>query len=160
MKRSLTIAVASALLATLLGGVASASESNDFVAAADTVALDRDRPDLDPQQILRRCRYLFGENELADVTQERCRELWNRWCQAYPRTPQCRPDRPTDRPIDRPADRPADRPTVRRVEPPSTGGPVVGPPDKADLDRVRDRDSHDVDREGNDTHVRARRADL
>ena len=184
MKRTLTISLAAALFASLLGGIASASEASDMAPAAASVAPDDDRPGVDPKQVLRRCRYLLGENELTDATQERCRRLWNRWCHAYPRTPQCRPERPVDRPIDRPTDRPVDRPTdrpsdrpidrpvdrpidrpsdrpaVRPVEPPAIGGPVVGPPDKADLDRVRDRDSHDRDEEGNDTHVRARRADL
>ena len=165
MKRAMTIAVATALFATLIGGIAAAADSNAPAAAADPVARVDDQPDIDPQQVLRRCRYLFGEDEPTEVVQERCRELWNRWCQAYPRAPHCQPDRPFDRPTDRPTDRPLDRPANRRtvqaaVQPPATGGPVVGPPDTADLDRVRDRDSHDRVEEGNGTHVRVRRADL
>jgi hypothetical protein len=201
MKRAMTIAVAAALLATMFGSVAYAA--NDRAAVTDTVVRDVDAADVNVEQVLRRCRHLFGEDELTDMTKERCLELWKRWCNAHPDarlcrridTPphdcritdrvidrRCRPDRPvdrptdrpvdrpTDRPVDRPTDRPVDRPTDRPVDRPSdrpvvnsSAGPedrpVVGPPETADLDRVRDRDPGS-DKEGNDIHFRARRADL
>jgi hypothetical protein len=182
MKRAMTIAVAAALLATLFGSVAYAA--NDRAAVTDAVVRGEDAADINVGQVLRRCRYLFGEDELTDMTKERCLELWKRWCNAYPETRlcrrvnglphdcrltdrvigrRCRPDRPVDRPTDRPVDRPTDRPVDRPSDRPviSPAGPedrpVVGPPETADLDRIRDRDT---DKEGNGIHFRARRADL
>jgi len=187
MKRALTIAVAAALFATLFGSVALATGPNDVVAASGTVAIGDDVQDVDVESILRRCRHLFGEDQLTDTTNERCLELWKRWCNAHPDARlcrrsdvpppdcriadrvldrRCRPDRPVDRlsdrpvnrPTDGPVDRPSDRPVIRPVGPDDR--PVVGPPENADLDRVRDRDSTDSDKEGYDIHFRARRADL
>ena len=195
MKRALTIAVAAALFATLFSTVAlAAGSSSTLAASAATVSAD-DGSDIDVGPILRRCRLMFGEDQLTDMTKERCLELWKRWCNSHPHARvsrrfdvpphefrvtqrvldrRCRPDLPTDRPIDRPADRPADRPvdrpSDRPVDRPSErpvigpegpeDRPVVGPPETADLDRVRDRDYTNSDKEGNDIHFRARRADL
>jgi hypothetical protein len=195
MKRALTIAVAAALFATLFSTVALAAGSSNALAASAATASVDDGSDIDVGQILRRCRLMFGEDQLTDMTKERCLELWKRWCNAHPDArvcrrfdvppPKCRitdqvldrrcrperpTDRPTDQPVDRPVDRPSDRPVDRPVDRPSdrpvirpdgpVDRPVVGPPDTADLDRVRDRDYTNSDREGNDIHFRARNADL
>ena len=61
MKRTLTIAIAASLFATLLGGVAAATDSDRVVAATDTIATVDERPDVDPRHVLRRCRLLFGD---------------------------------------------------------------------------------------------------
>ena len=173
MKRSLIVALAIGLFGTLFAGVAAAQSSVDVAPTQSDIRPDpgEDTPDIG--HILRRCRHLFGEDELTDSLKERCLELWKRWCNAHPdarycRRPDVRPhdcritDRIIDRrchpdvPTDRPTDRPVDRPTVRPADNPSDR-PLVRP-----LDRPSDRrtDKRPTDRTRNDVHLRLRSADL
>ena len=153
MKRALIIAVTAALFSTALAGMAlGQSVDRQAPARAELQADGGDTPDIG--HILRRCRHLFGEDQLTDRLKERCLELWKRWCNAHPDARYCHrpdpkphdcritdrvidrrcfPDRPTDRPTDRPVDRPHDRPSDRPVD-----RPVDRPTDRP-VDRVTDR---------------------
>lgn len=170
MKRALIVAVTAALFAGLLGGFASAQTTTDATAAdaAPAVRAD-DSGDADVRSMWKRCRDLFGDDDLTPAAKERCIELWKRWCNAHPDARRChRPDvRPhdchiTDRVVDRrcvhnrPSDRPTDRPVVRPSDRPSDK-PVDTPPKDRIRDRVSDRPT---DRTGNDIHLRTRSADL
>ena len=182
MRRALIIAVSAALLSTALAGVAFAQSAQTEPPVRAELRNDGgDAPDTG--HVLRRCRHLLGEDQLTDRLEERCLELWRRWCNAHPDARYCRrphpqphdcriadrvidrrclPDRPTDRPVDRPKDRPGERPTDRPVDRPVDrvfDRPVEGPPDGADLDRNRLRDRIS-DRAINGIHPRARTADL
>ncbi|MBT8201715.1 MAG: PT domain-containing protein [Acidimicrobiia bacterium] len=174
MKRALIVALTVALFGTLFAGMAAAQSSVDLKPAQSDIRPDAGEDSADIGHILRRCRHLFGEDELTDSLKERCLELWKRWCSAHPdarycRRPdvrphdcrvtdrvidrRCHPDRPTDRPVDRPAVRPADVPADR---------PVVRPSD-APSDRPTDKrptDQRPTDRTRNDVHLRLRSADL
>ncbi|MDH3605746.1 MAG: hypothetical protein OER12_01980 [Acidimicrobiia bacterium] len=106
MKRALVVALSVAVLTTLFGGLASADPVTTVRPDTETVH-DRSMDDA-AQSLMQRCRRLLGEDELADISYERCVELWKRWCKAHPRTRRCpRPDPPprpckvTDRVIDR-----------------------------------------------------------
>lgn len=177
MKRALIVAVAIGLFGTLFAGMAVAQSSADVAPAPSHIRPDpgEDTPDIG--HILRRCRHLFGEDELTDGLKERCLELWKRWCKAHPDARYCRPDvrphdcRITDRiidrrchpdvPTDRPSDRPTDRPTARPADIPADR-PVVRPADPPS-DRRTDKhptDKHPTDRTRNDVHLRLRSADL
>lgn len=179
MKRTLTIALTAALFASLFGGLAAAQTvAADPAPTARVVADGGDGPDV--ASILRRCRHLFGEEELKASVKERCFNLWKRWCDAHPdarycRRPdvrphdcritdrvidrRCHPHRPVPAPTDRPGDRPSDRPPTRPSDLPADRR-LADPPDKADLDIARDRIPSATDRAGNDIHLGARRADL
>ena len=183
MKRTLIAAVTAALFATSLVGVAVA-ETTDAAPLHTEVRDTSDAPDIG--HILRRCRRLFGENELSESLKKRCLELWKRWCNAHPdarycRRPdvkphdcritdrvldrRCHPVRPHDRPTDRPTDRPVDRPVIRPNDRPldrPSDRPTDRPKDRV-TDRVRDRQVDRVtDRvveSKNDVHLRLRSAD-
>lgn len=94
MRRAIVVAVSTALLMTLFGGVAAANSSIDGDATeADSVVRIDD--DVEASHIWKRCRHLFGDEDLTAVAKERCRQLWKRWCEAHPDSRRChRPDPP------------------------------------------------------------------
>lgn len=179
MKRTLIVALTAALFTSLFGGLASAQTNTpETVQRGPVVTGTEDHPDIG--SILRRCRKLFGEEELSASAKERCLKLWKRWCDAHPdarycRRPdvrphdcritdrvvdrRCHPHRPVPAPTDRPTDRPSDRPPTRPSDIPADR-PITRPSDTAEVDRTRDRIAPETDRAGNDIYLGARSADL
>ena len=94
MRRALVLAMSTALLLSLFGGVATADSSTARdTPDADTVVRIAD--DVEANSIWERCRHLFGDEELTASAKERCRQLWKRWCNAHPDSRRCpRPDPP------------------------------------------------------------------
>ncbi|NNC91636.1 MAG: hypothetical protein HKN80_04005 [Acidimicrobiia bacterium] len=108
MRRVIVVAVSVALFTTLFASLAAAAPTSGSGSGhADAVSRVDDGDRVDGMSILKRCRRLLGEDELAVGAKEKCIQLWKRWCNAHPRARRCpRPKPPppcriTDRVIDR-----------------------------------------------------------
>lgn len=96
MKRVAVVALSVALFTTLIGGLASADSANRDHAQADVVV--DTVTDHHVRSLLERCRRILGEDQLTDISYERCLELWKRWCNAHPRSHRCPQPKPPPHP--------------------------------------------------------------
>lgn len=107
MKRTIVLGVSIALFTTLFGGLAAADPAGDSSVRADVVTQVDDGAQPAGSSILKRCRRLFGEDELTATVKKKCVQIWKRWCKAHPRARHCpRPEPPppcriTDQVVDR-----------------------------------------------------------